>query len=448
MSTPRYLTVSALTKYIKRKFDADPHLSNVYIKGELSNFKKHSSGHLYFTLKDGKSRIAAVMFSSAASSLKFQAENGMEVLIQADVSVFESSGQYQLYVKKMEPDGIGALYLAYEQLKEKLSEEGLFHAERKRGLPLYPVKVGVITSPTGAVIRDILTTIKRRYPVVSVRLYPCSVQGEKAVPSILEALEKAKHDEELDVVIIGRGGGSIEELWAFNDEQIARAIAAFPVPVISAVGHETDVTIADFVADMRAPTPTAAAELAVPHIEEVREKIMAASIRAHRAVNQKIQFDKQRLFKQTGSVVFKKPQKLIEQQVQQLDRLRENLSRESHLIKEKAGIRRDRLHERLIRLSPDRQIEHKRSLVSALHTRLENRTQKLVTVKAHQFQQSVSTLEALSPLKIMNRGYSLVYDEQGNLIKNSQQLKEGDAVKVSLQSSDLLCTIDEIKERE
>ncbi|TFE03191.1 exodeoxyribonuclease VII large subunit [Jeotgalibacillus salarius] len=448
MSTLRYLTVSALTKYIKRKFDADPHLSGVLIKGEISNLKQPSSGHIYFTLKDQKTRISAVMFSSASGTLKFKPENGMEVLLQADVSVFESSGQYQLYVKKMEPDGIGALYLAYEQLKEKLQKEGLFNEEKKRPLPPYPENIGVITSPSGAVIKDIMTTAQRRYPIAAIRLYPCSVQGEKAVPSILEALDSAKKDSSLDVLIIGRGGGSIEELWAFNDEQVAREIAAFPVPVISAVGHETDVTIADFAADLRAPTPTAAAEMAVPHIEEVRERIMSMQVRTHRAVTQLIQFQKQQLKKQTDSVVFRKPEKMVEPHAQNLDRLNERLYRVSALTVQKAELKRERLHERLVRLNPVDQIDRKRSKLDRLSEKLENTTAKKVTAGRQRFVQATASLEALSPLKIMGRGYSLVFDHSNELIKSSSQVEAGDKITVSLQTTDLVCTVNQKVERD
>ncbi|MDZ5712122.1 exodeoxyribonuclease VII large subunit [Jeotgalibacillus haloalkalitolerans] len=448
MSTLRYLTVSALTKYIKRKFDADPHLSGVYIKGEISNLKQPSSGHMYFTLKDQKTRISAVMFSSAASSLKFKPENGMEVLLQADVSVFESSGQYQLYVKKMEPDGVGALYLAYEQLKEKLQKEGLFDQGRKRSLPAYPENIGVITSASGAVIKDIMTTAGRRYPVAGIRLYPCSVQGEKAVPSILQALNAAAGDSSLDLLIIGRGGGSIEELWAFNDEQIAREIASFPVPVISAVGHETDVTIADFAADLRAPTPTAAAEIAVPHIEEVRERIMSMEVRSHRAIAQLIQYQKQQLKKQTDSIVFRRPEKMIEPHAQNLDRLNERLYRESAAIIQKAKIKRERIHEKLIRLNPSNQIERKKNHLDRLMDRLENTSSKKVNASRQRFIQATASLEALSPLKIMNRGYSLVFNDSNELIKSSEQVDAGDKITVSLQAADLICTVEQKVERD
>src|SRR5690606_2508105 len=263
----------ALTKYIKRKFDFDPHLQNVYVKGEISNFKRHTSGHMYFTLKDEKARIGAVMFAQAARSLKFIPENGMNVLLNGEVSVYEPSGQYQIYVKSMEPDGIGALYVAFEQLKERLEKEGLFRKDRKQPIPPYPKTVGVVTSPTGAAIRDIITTIQRRYPIARIIIYPALVQGTQAAPSVANMIRIANERKEADVLIVGRGGGSIEELWAFNEEVVARAIYESDIPIISAVGHETDTTIADFVADLRAPTPTGAAEMAVPNWTELLERI-------------------------------------------------------------------------------------------------------------------------------------------------------------------------------
>src|SRR6185437_12597213 len=239
-----YLSVQALTKYIKRKFDADPHLRNVFVKGELSNVKNHPSGHIYFTLKDEKSRIQSAMFRSNASTLKFIPENGMNVLITGDVTVFEMSGNYQLYAQTMQPDGIGALYLAFEQLKERLGKEGLFDERWKRPLPPIPKKVGVVTAQSGAAIQDIISTISRRYPLAEIILFPAIVQGPNAAPSIISSIEQAEAYGTIDVLIIGRGGGSIEDLWAFNEESVARAIFSCRIPIISAVGHETDTTIA------------------------------------------------------------------------------------------------------------------------------------------------------------------------------------------------------------
>src|SRR5690625_4791765 len=268
-----YLTVTALTKYIKRKMEIDLHLQEVWIKGEISNFNHHNRGHMYLTLKDDQARIQSVMFAGNNRFLKFTPENGMNVLVKGYVSVFEPYGQYQLYIKTMEPDGIGALYLAYEQLKEKLAKEGLFDAERKRAIPPYPQKIGLITSKRGAAVRDIMTTIERRFPAVQLTIIHVNVQGESSAKEIVKAIKFANELKTFDTLIVGRGGGSIEDLWSFNEEIVARAIDASQIPIISAIGHETDTTISDFVADLRAPTPTAAAELAVPSRVDVQEHL-------------------------------------------------------------------------------------------------------------------------------------------------------------------------------
>jgi exodeoxyribonuclease VII large subunit len=310
MQEQRYLSVNALTKYIKRKFDADPHLRDVHVRGEISNFKQHSSGHMYFTLKDEKARILAVMFSSQSRTMKFTPENGMKVIVKGEISVYEPSGQYQIYIKEMRPDGIGELFLAYEQLKQRLELEGLFAIETKKAIPLFPRTVGVITSPTGAAIRDVITTIKRRYPIANILVFPALVQGDNAAPSIAKAIAKANSMDEIDVLIVGRGGGSIEELWAFNEELVARAIFSSTIPIISAVGHETDFTIADFVADLRAPTPTAAAELAVPHIEELLDRVLQRQSRLLRTMKGKFLFEKERLNRVQKSDAFRYPHRL------------------------------------------------------------------------------------------------------------------------------------------
>ncbi|WP_069188398.1 exodeoxyribonuclease VII large subunit, partial [Paenibacillus sp. GM2] len=259
----RILSIKELNRYIRMKLESDSLLQDVWIRGEISNFTHHSSGHMYFTLKDKDSRIKTIMFASHNQRLPFIPKEGARVIARGNVSVYERDGQYQFYATHMQPDGIGSLYLAFEQLKGKLEAEGLFAPERKRPIPRYPHVIGVITSPTGAAVRDIITTLARRYPQAAVVLYPVLVQGKAAAPSIVKAIRRLNQMGEADVLIVGRGGGSLEELWAFNEEQVARAIYQSEIPVISAVGHETDFTIADFVSDLRAATPTAAAELAV-----------------------------------------------------------------------------------------------------------------------------------------------------------------------------------------
>lgn len=446
MEKVQYLTVQALTKYIKRKFDFDPHLQDVFVKGEISNYKKHTSGHLYFTLKDNKAKILAVMFSSQAKKLRFEPENGMTVLLHGEVTVYEPSGQYQIYVKEMEPEGIGALYLAFEQLKEKLSKEGLFNKDRKKPLPLYPKTVGVVTSPTGAAIRDILTTIKRRYPIAKIIIYPALVQGNAAAPSIVSAIETANARKEADLLIVGRGGGSIEELWAFNEEAVARAIFASEIPVISAVGHETDTTIADFVADLRAPTPTGAAELAVPNIDDLIERILNRKIRLIRAIKERTNVESKRLDRLTKSYAFRYPQKLFEQKTEHLDRTVEQANR---LLKQKIADTNQKmkyLEQRLKINHPQAQFDAANNKLGQQVKRMSRSFEAIFKLKEKEFLSQVSTLNVLSPLKVMERGYSIAYDSEDHIIKSINHVKVGDSIKVTLTDGTLKAKIIERKE--
>lgn len=446
MEKVQYLTVQALTRYIKRKFDFDPHLQDVFVKGEISNYKKHTSGHLYFTLKDNKARILAVMFSSQAKKLRFEPENGMTVLLHGEVTVYEPSGQYQIYVKEMEPEGIGALYLAFEQLKEKLSKEGLFNKNRKKPLPLYPKTVGVVTSPTGAAIRDILTTIKRRYPIAKIIIYPALVQGNAAAASIVSAIETANSRKEADLLIVGRGGGSIEELWAFNEEAVARAIFASEIPVISAVGHETDTTIADFVADLRAPTPTGAAELAVPNIDDLIERILNRKIRLIRAIKERTNVESKRLDRLTKSYAFRYPQKLFEQKTEHLDRTVEQANR---LLKQKITDTNQKmkyLEQRLKSNHPQGQFDAANNKLGQQEKRMSRSFEAIFKLKEKEFLSQVSTLNVLSPLKVMERGYSIAYDSEDHIIKSINNVKVGDSIKVTLTDGTLKAKIIEREE--
>lgn len=320
-------SVTAVTKYIKRQFDENVHLQEVWMKGEISNFKWHSRGHMYLSLKDEGAKMNAVMFQGNNRHLTFHPEDGMKVIVRGKISVYEATGQYQFYIQEMQLDGIGNLYLAYEQLKEKLEKEGLFNADIKKNIPLYPKHIAVITSPTGAVIRDIFTTVKRRYPLCKLTLIPVMVQGVHAKESIAEGIEKANALGYFDTIIVGRGGGSIEELWAFNEEKVARAIFSSIIPVISAVGHETDYTISDFVADLRAPTPTAAAEMAVPHVRDLLEKTSDRTARLRMAMRKKMVDERKRYEQMKSSYAFRYPQQLLEQKEQNLDRLYTDLGR-------------------------------------------------------------------------------------------------------------------------
>jgi exodeoxyribonuclease VII large subunit len=437
----KYVTVGALTKYIKRKFEVDPHLRDLWIKGEISNFKYHSRGHMYFTLKDEQARIQAVMFAGYNQYLTFRPEDGMKVLVRGEISVYEPSGNYQIYVKEMQPEGIGNLYLAYEQLKKRLEAEGLFSPEHKKPIPAFPRYIGVVTSPTGAAIRDIMTTIRRRYPIATVILFPTLVQGEQAAESIVRSIEKANELGYIDVLIVGRGGGSIEELWAFNEEIVARAIFASQVPIISAVGHETDFTIADFVADLRAPTPTGAAELAVPHITELMERISQRKLRLMRAMKEKIAAESDRLSRLQKSYVFRYPEKLYEQKEQQLDSLLERLQRHTERLLDKKSERLEQLRLKLLRYHPNEQLSRMKEKYESLTKSLEKEMRSVIEHQQLRFTSLVSHLHALSPLKIMERGYSLVYNEKKELVKSIRQLQLGDTIQVRLQDGQIDCHV-------
>ncbi|RWR15083.1 exodeoxyribonuclease VII large subunit [Siminovitchia fortis] len=446
MRKPQYLTVKALTKYIKRKFDADPHLEQVYVKGEVSNFKRHSSGHMYFTLKDEDARIMAVMFARFSSGMKFIPENGMHVLLRGNVSVYEMSGQYQIYVQEMLPDGIGELFLAFEQLKEKLGKEGLFSQESKKPIPAFPKVIGIITSPTGAAIRDIITTIKRRYPLGKILVIPALVQGKNASKSIADAIQRANAETVADVLIVGRGGGSMEELWAFNEEIVARAIFQSGIPVISAVGHETDVTIADFVADLRAATPTAAAELAVPHIEDLMEQLLQRKTRLYQAMGTIIKTRRNQLNYMEQSYILRNPHKLYEQKWQLLDQRKETLNAaHNHIILHKNS-RYAELRDRLARNHPSALVEVNRERAARAEKRLQQEMRAAIRAKITEFMGKTATLDALNPLSILRRGFNIAHTEEGKLVKSVRQAEIGDPLMLTLADGRLYCTIDNKEE--
>lgn len=442
-----YLSVQALTKYVKRKFDADPHLRNVYVKGELSNVNNHPSGHIYFTLKDQHSRIRSAMFRSSASKLKFRPENGMNVLITGDVSVYEASGSYQLYAQSMEPDGIGALYLAFEQLKEKLELEGLFKEEWKSPLPIYPNRIGVVTAQTGAAIQDICSTIERRYPLAEIILFPATVQGPQAAPSIIQAIEQANRQVSIDVLIVGRGGGSIEDLWAFNEEEVARAIFSSRIPIISAVGHETDTTIADFVSDKRAPTPTAAAELAVPARDELVERILGQKRSLYRSMSNKIKNEQKQLTALQSSYPLQFPERLYRPFTEKLIGLEGRLTRSGQDITKRDQSELVRLTGMLSSLSPMQDVNEQKREVVALTNRLTRTVQHDFRMHSERFSSSVRMLKALNPLDIMERGYSIVYQE-GNVTNSVKSLDIGADVQIQLQDGTANATINSVSQDE
>lgn len=440
-------SIKELNKYIRMKLDSDNVLSDVWIRGEISNFTHHGSGHMYFTLKDESSRIKAIMFASHNARLPFVPKEGTKVIARGNVTVYERDGQYQFYATHMQPDGIGSLYLAYEQLKSKLEQEGLFAAARKRPLPRFPRCIGVITSPTGAAVRDIIITLQRRYPQVAVVLYPVLVQGKGAGPSIVKAIENLNAMGEADVLIVGRGGGSLEELWAFNEEAVARAIAASGIPVISAVGHETDFTIADFAADLRAATPTAAAELAVPSAAELAGQLRIARQRLRQGLLRRSQRGGERLAALQRSLVLAGPRRQLAQHAQRLDMLRASLVRA-------AGARHSRAEGRSALLYQSLQRFHPLSSVSAARRRTDSLTRELAGAMQARFQDKraryaaeLRHLDALSPLKVMSRGYSLVYDEtEQHLIKSLKEVELGDRVNIKLNDGQLNCQVWGMKE--
>ncbi|AKS38860.1 exodeoxyribonuclease VII large subunit [Anoxybacillus gonensis] len=446
MAEMRYVTVAALTKYIKRKFEVDSHLQDLWIKGEISNFTYHSRGHMYFTLKDEQARIQAVMFAGYNRQLTFKPENGMTVLVRGEISVYEPSGTYQVYVKEMQPDGVGALYLAYEQLKKKLEQEGLFAKEHKKPIPKFPQHIGVVTSPTGAAIRDILTTIRRRYPLAKVILFPTLVQGEQAPLSIVQSIQKANDIGYIDVLIVGRGGGSIEELWAFNEEMVARAIFHSRVPIISAVGHETDYTIADFVADLRAPTPTGAAELAVPHVADLLLRVSDQQARLIRAMKERMNAEQKRLQSLRSSYAFRYPKRLYEQKEQQLDMLVDRLQRQMNDMFKQKEHKLQQLQLTLFAHHPQSRVEKAVDRVRTLEQTIVRHMNDVIKQKKWSLATAMAKLDALSPLKIMERGYSLAYDEQETLIKTVKQLQEGDRVHIRFQDGRAHCIVSNIEE--
>lgn len=390
------LTVSQLNRYIAFKMKEDKNLKGILISGEISNFTNHTkSGHLYFTLKDSTSSVKAVMFASAASQLKFVPSSGMKVIISANVQVYERDGVYQLYVNDMQPDGIGALYVAFEQLKERLSAEGLFDDSLKKLLPKFPSKIGIVTSSEAAALQDMLNIISRRYPILEITLYPCLVQGANAPESICSALKRADHGDN-DIIIVGRGGGSLEDLMAFNSESVARAIFNCETPIISAVGHETDTTIADYAADLRAPTPSAAAELAVPELSTLISFLNSSQKVLDKKLLEKIAFIRLQLLNREKSLASAEPNNRIENSRKTLEE------------------RKRRLQE-LLRI----QIELKGAALNA----------------------KISALDNLSPTKIMMRGYSLVYKDD-KLIHSASELKAGDSISVKLHDGEVKAVVD------
>ena len=392
-------TVTALNEYIKMKLETDEALMRVFIRGEISNFTNHKSGHFYFTVKDETSRIAAVMFRSSASKLAFIPENGMKVIVGGRVSAYVRDGQYQIYADTLEPDGVGALYIAYEQLKAKLGAEGLFDEAKKKPLPRYPMRIGVITSPTGAAIRDIINILGRRFPIAEVVLYPSLVQGESAAPQLIEGLRYFNEKKNVNVIIIGRGGGSLEDLWAFNSEALVREVAASELPVISAVGHEIDFTLCDFAADRRAPTPSAAAELAVPERYELKRKLGNVTARLELLEGKKLELLRSTLERMKKSRALTDPRNFIDDKRMAL------------------GIAEDKLYNRITLL-----LERNKSALAG----------------------KTAKLDAMNPLSVLSRGYGAAFASDGTVIRSAAQVEKGSDISLMLSDGTVRATVCDI----
>ena len=402
----KYITVTQINRYIKYKIDNDVNLNEVFLKGEISNFKEHSRGHFYFTLKDEGSRINAIMFASSARNIKFTPQDGMKVLVTGKISVFESTGQYQIYVNEMIEDGVGNLYIAYEQLKKKLEAEGLFREDHKKRIPKIPKRIGVVTAPTGAAIKDIISTIKRRWPLTEIYLFPSLVQGDAAKDDIVRQIKRAE-EYMLDTLIVGRGGGSIEDLWAFNEEVVARAIYDCSIPVISAVGHEIDFTIADFVADLRAPTPTGAAEMTVPELKDMVNLLNQIKIRLNNSITNQIKRDRRKLIELTSRNILKNPMSIYQTKEMifsnSLERLKYSLN---NLINVK-----------------------EKSFLSVKSSYILCNPYKILDKKSNKYLQLISKLETLSPLLTLKRGYTMT-KVGDKVINSSKKIKKDDIINV------------------
>ena len=416
----KYLTITAITRYLKYKFEQDTNLMQVYIKGEISNFKAHTTGHYYFSLKDDTSKINAIMFKTNASKLNFIPKEGMKVLVTGSIRIYEATGNYQIYVTDMIEDGIGNLYIAFEKLKKKLQTEGLFDTKYKKTLPKIPSKIGIVTASTGAAIKDILSTIKRRFPLCETYLFPCLVQGENAPKDIVGKLIQADNYN-CDVLIVGRGGGSFEDLNCFNDEEVARTIFNCKTPVISAVGHEIDFTIADYVSDMRAPTPTGAAEMAVPNMVDIKHSIKQYNIRLNEAVLKKVNYLKLYMDSIKNSFVIKNPNIMFENRKQTIDLLNEKLNR---LITTKIE-------------------DNKIKLFQFKNNYILNNPENLYKDKKVQLTNIIEKLKLVNPLNILDRGYTLTYIDD-KVITSSKNIKKDTIIKTKFSDGYVLSKVEEV----
>ncbi|MFU1768365.1 exodeoxyribonuclease VII large subunit [Mammaliicoccus sciuri] len=439
----KYLSVTAITKYIKYKFDQDPHLLNVYIKGEISNFKRHSSGHLYFALKDDKGVLSAMMFKSSANQLSFNPKEGDQVLVEGRIGVYESRGAYQIYVQSMQLDGVGLLYEKFEALKKELAEKGYFDQEHKLSIPKYPKKIAVLTASTGAAIRDICSTLDKRYPLAEQVLMSTLVQGKGAKDNIINNIKEAD-SMGVDVIIVGRGGGSIEDLWSFNEREVVEAIYHCKTPVISAVGHETDTTLSDFVSDVRAATPTQAAVIATPDINALYQLISNARQYLTKHITQSIQQDKHKLKQLSSYYKLKTPSLLYDQETQKLDELQKQLSRNLEQTVTRNNHKLDILQNKL-RITPiyNKTFQFRQDFdrLNMLQTQLVNR---IISQKRQALTSKLAQLDALSPTQIMLRGYSII-EKDDKIITSKNDLKIDDDITINLKDGKINANVKEIR---
>lgn len=442
-----YLSVSTLTKYLKLKFDKDPYLERVYLTGQVSNFRRRPN-HQYFSLKDEKAVIQATIWGGVYKKLGFDLEEGMKINVIGRVQLYEPSGSYSIIIEKAEPDGIGALAIQFEQLKKKLSEEGLFEERFKQALPQFPKKIGVVTSPSGAVIRDIITTVSRRFPGVKIILYPTKVQGEGAFAEVAENIRRANERKDLDLLIIGRGGGSIEDLWAFNEEVVVRAIFESHIPIISSVGHETDTTLADFVADRRAATPTAAAELATPvtkldllaHLQQQQNRLAAAT-------SNRLTYNRERLAKLSQSVIFRQPERLYDSYLQKLDQLNLGLKQKIREYYNEEVQRARLLQHRLEALAPLRQVQIYQERVAQLERLLRSNMAVVYDHKVAEVKRLSDALLMLDTSRIVARGYAIVKkDEQ--VLESIEKINKKDQLTILMRDGQIEVEVKDVERKE
>ena len=436
--------VSQLTRDIKAIMEAA--FDSIWVEGEISNFRTVASGHSYFVLKDAKSQVRCVLFKGHRAGIKFQPEDGDQVLLFGRITVYDARGEYQIVTESMEPRGLGALQKAYEQLKIKLEKEGLFDEEKKKPLPQFPWKIGVVTSSTGAAVRDIINIVRRRNPKVSVLLYPSKVQGEGAAKEIAQGIHELNQRKDIEVIIIGRGGGSLEDLWAFNEEEVARAITSSRIPIVSAVGHEIDFTIADFAADLRSPTPSAAAELTVPILEDTLREIGSLNESLINSLEKKLKDYFDLLKRLMDRRFFHQPKEIFNLQIQRIDELHSRLLRglEQNLLTHQQRFQ-DKIH-RLFQASPEKNIPHMKENLSMLEKRMQHIIQSNLLLRKERFEGILKNLNAFNPLSILERGYSICSKDEKSL-KNIEGINPGDLINVKLAQGGLSCTVKKIIEK-